>query len=821
MSLRVWTTTKLYAPYEFTEIKNCNVRHLRFEGKGLGAAQIDVDLSNYSEAVKQSFLNGNSTPAESVDATTVGTYIFIQRDDLIEQPPEGNTDTTIDPASSDYKLKKPSDPSVFWFGYISGRSFEVQALSNDIKGTLDCLQIGHAVNKFKIRLPKECANGFNPLLDGVYLGNKKGTTFAKAPADFGKDPLADIDKYWSVKEVVDFLVIYGTPFAITSDWSRIIFEDNNWLNQYETIPSYEGSDLTSSLEDILDVLSWVYEFNEDDELLISFVDPVGGMTDSYIYTFYVPANAKEFRITAEEQSFEQVRLRGDRVIVAGSLSTYGGKDTLKLNRTWINSDASIFANPLATSYNILNYAASIDTTLAEQLIDANPYLSAEEKEKQKSEAANVEMKKQCNKAKAARELTPDVYQHFKFPMCILSSPVSAGDCLPTHSMPGNWKAEQTIAGGNYDSIIPFFPHIQWQTDEIDTSKPIEETILGTPVINDKIHETPIASEWIFEDTVPWKPYDKSSEWFNKPRFYYRTFGQATQFGDQVLYDEAWQYGDMVGDGLMSSDFTFDFEGIKLKSPQPESFAWNDDCLFQQGATAPDEYSTSMQDFGVQRTEWENDTAFSDYDPVRVPYLHKGHWSRLIFSFAARSNQRMELKYGNLTSTDKIKFEDDDSLQCWIIRKGFVPYLSKDEGIGGDGVAVPGAILPYYQTTDDIVRNDIDKAKERLTTLWNFWNKPKRAVQITLPVYDATGNMYDAGTTVGSFLDKVTDGLSNNTEWVANSFVSSIEFNFDTSSPSIIISTEYPSSPRRTREKRLQSSWKYKRFGRAPTNKAVK
>jgi len=88
----------------------------------------------------------------------------------------------------------------------------------------------------------------------------------------------------------------------------------------------------------------------------------------------------------------------------------------------------------------------------------------------------------------------------------------------------------------------------------------------------------------------------------------------------------------------------------------------------------------------------------------------------------------------------------------------------------------------------------------------------------LPVFDTVGNMYESGTNVGNFLDNVVDGLSNNTTWSVNSYVASIEYNLESSSPSITVATEYPASPRRTRERRLKSSWKYKRFGDAPRNR---
>jgi len=851
---RVWTTSNLYAPYTFTEVKKCNVRNLRWENKGLGACQIDVDLRHYDDNVKQTFLDGNGSA--DISNTNPGTYIFIQDTGRIVKPTDQEIllGEAVDPDSADYTLPSPADVSVIWWGYISARNYEVQAKSNDVKGSLDCLQIGHCVNKFKIRFPKEIRNGFNPEVDGRILGNKKPSaqTFLTNPNDFATDPLVETSKYWTVRQVVDYTVIYGTPFQVTTDWSlledsMVVDAPNRWLEQYEQIPSYENEDLTSALEDILDTLGWVYEFSSDEELFIKFFDPIGNMSDEYIDTYNIPRNAKQFSITSEEQSYEKIVLRGNRILVAGSVSTYGEWDSLKLTKSWTDDEQYTYINPLETGYNYNTLDATIDLTKENEAIDNDDGLSDEAKEQAKADALTNAKNKVFEKIKVARELLPNVYQHFKWNMGDTETPTISGNCLYTNSFVGNWKQEKDMQNATTakERAIPFFPRLFFQdsnttkdvsvpTGELDLlgepiveivkiPKNIDELVYSDPIISDEraFHQTPIASEMVFEDTIPWKPYEKENEWYNKPRFYYRTFGPAEDFSGTIVYDEAWQYGDLTGDGLMSSEFTLDWQGIKLKSPQPECFAWNSNCIFQQGAVDVAEYDTTVEKFGITTGEWTNSFAISNYDPYRVYYAHKGHWSRMIFSFAARSNQRLELSYGDLTSTDKIKFEEDESLELWIIRKGFVPYLSKDDGYGGGAIKVPGLPLPKWEQSDTIARNDISKAKDRLKTLWNFWSKPKRAVQIILPTFDASGNIYDPGVTIGSFLDTVTDSLSNDTEWEVNSYVSSIEMNLESMSPNITIATEYPASPRRTREKRLMSANKFIRFGKAPSNRGEK
>jgi hypothetical protein len=838
---RIWTSDNLYAPFNFKEIKKCNVRNVRFEAKGLGAAQIDVDLNNYSANLRDQFTSGNFTDS-GIDDISTNKYIFIQDSDLIPgalAPDDPEYDATQDPSSSSYVLPNPGDSSVFWWGYISARSLEVQAHSNDMKGSLECLEVGHRINKFKIRHPKFNQNGFNPKVDGRWIGNKNPTTlsFNSNPSSMATNP-SDTSKYWTIKQVVEYLVHYGVPYQIGVDWTAI--EDsfavggaNRWVEQYEEIPSYEGSDLTGTLEDILDTLSWTYYWSVDDEeLKIRFLDPVGEMDDAYVTAYAIPPEAKEFTITSEEQAFEKLVLRGNRVLVAGSVSTYGGKEHVRVKTNWTDGEATTYTNPNGTAFNINTIDDSITNTISTATATDIP-------ESAKENPVETEKDKIFNELKATREKTPNVYQHFLWGMADPSNINISGNCLFTSKQPGNWDNEKKINAGTdlENQLFPFFPRMVFQNPEttyttqidtgetdllgepimrtITTPKKIDDLVYDVPIFDNtkNLHQTPIATELEFNDVIPWKPYEKDNEWFNQPRFYYRTLGTTEEYDNGIVASEAWQYGDMSGDGLMSSEVSYEWNGIKIKSPHPECFACPYDYLFQMGQLPNDEYDTTLQDFGFQRTEWKEENAISKYDPYRGNYGHKGHWGRLIFSFAAYSNQRIELSYGQDTSTDKVKFEEDDSLDLWIIRKGFVPFLDKSAGTGGSGLPVTTGnyVLPYYQPDDLITKNDMSIAKDRLKTLWAFWSKPKKAVKIVLPLFNTQGNTYTPGVSVGNFFDTVRDTKSNSTTWAVNSYIASIEFSFDSMSPSITISTEYPESPRRTRERRLKSSWKMNRF----------
>jgi hypothetical protein len=808
---RVWTCPNLFA-FEFTEVTKCNIVNLRNEAKGLGACDIKIDLTLYSEDQKATFTNNSTVLSSIYDATAVGRYVFVQ---LVAYMSEE------DYANPEYKLLVPWDESIVWFGYVSARSFEVQCNSNDSIGNLNCLGIGHMINKYQITYPHPVENGFNPTIDGVLLGNKKIVNdlpaFIKNQNEISIDT-ANIGNYWSVREVVDFMVRYGSPFQIGTSWIRLtdsmlVGEPNRWLEMYEAIDGYSGQDLTSALEAVLDTISWIYYWSEDDEeLKIEFIDPVGNMTDAYIDSYVIPKAAKEFSILSEEQKFEKVVLKGDRILFGISNSTYGGKQSLKINKDWTDAEAIAFAQPPLIAFSFssnLNSTVNININNIEENIKKTSEDVSDIPESAQESAKEKTKKQILNSLKAYREKTPYVYQHFTWGLCNPSSVTVSGDCLATSIQPGNWDNEKKIDAGTIENrVIPAFPYVKLQDVVVNsTDSTIDGAIYTDPKIDNAmtLHQTPPSSEFKFEDFVPWKPNLKENEWFNKPRFYYRTLGPAQEYGTTTVYDEAWQYGDMAGDGLMSSEFELDWKGIKLKSPQPESWGCGYPYIFHQGAIETDAYDTTVQKFGVQTNEWESNAALSDYDPYRVPYMHKGHWSRLIFSYAAYSKQYLEISFGESTSTDKIKFEEDDSLKLWIIRKGFVPYLDLTTGIGGEGTIVAKLPLPYYATEDIVTRNDLSIAKDRLKTLWNFWNKEKRAVRIVLPAYFPNGDVVDPGLEIGQFLDQVEDEGSNMTKWNVNSYVTSIEYLLDLNEPKIVITTEYPASPRRTRTRQLKSS----------------
>lgn len=253
---------------------------------------------------------------------------------------------------------------------------------------------------------------------------------------------------------------------------------------------------------------------------------------------------------------------------------------------------------------------------------------------------------------------------------------------------------------------------------------------------------------------------------------------------------------------MSSEVHYDYDGVKLKSDEPEVFAYQDDGIYQS-VNLDGSYNPTVVDWGVKRDEWKDaNVGASKFDPYRCQrdWLTVAHWGRLVFSFGAYSSQRLSLHYGSPTA-NKILEIDDESYKLIIARPGYV------YGVDNDGLK--------YNDANKVVRNDLPKMAERMELLWEYYSKDKKAVKLSFAMFNnqgvlnkPLGNNSAAGA-IGLFINEIVneDGLV----YTINSYVSSYELDFSGSSPRILIQTEYPDSPRATREKRLMSVQKKRKY----------
>ena len=103
----------------------------------------------------------------------------------------------------------------------------------------------------------------------------------------------------------------------------------------------------------------------------------------------------------------------------------------------------------------------------------------------------------------------------------------------------------------------------------------------------------------------------------------------------------------------------------------------------------------------------------------------------------------------------------------------------------------------------------------LQVLWDYYSKDKRALKIEDRVYDEKGEPKNLNTDIGDFWNTVKDG---NTSLSCNCYVSSIEYILEqTAQPRVIIATEYPASPIKTRKRQIR--WASPRGGFNPATRS--
>jgi hypothetical protein len=307
------------------------------------------------------------------------------------------------------------------------------------------------------------------------------------------------------------------------------------------------------------------------------------------------------------------------------------------------------------------------------------------------------------------------------------------------------------------------------------------------------HQTPSCAEMRYELDIE-DDFDNSEDYLN-PTFYYRSYSFFKEYDNGAYPIPIWVKGTVGGNGFMSSKVILDYDGLKLDNDEPEVFACPYSAIYNtvDGNT----YNTTVKDNGVMRTEWnleEAGASLFDYTRKKPEWSSIGHWGRMVFSFGAYSAQRLTFAYGNPDSRNKLTI-DDDSYKLIITRPGFAYGVDSDSLLMTNG----------YNT---VFRNDLPKMAERMTLLWDYYSKPKKAVKITTALFDASGNTNVTNTTVGTFL---TDINIDGKKITINSIIKSVEYDLNGSSPRVIIQTEYPDSPQKSREKQLKTPHRVRKF----------
>jgi hypothetical protein len=828
MSFRVFTaSTPLFTSGEAKLLDKAIVVSFRDEINALGACTIELMLQNYSDSKFSENASQATTPFK------VGDWVAIQNTEVIEPPDLTVARPEVAQEQYDRELNEPqcTDKSIVWWGYISSFQQEWSKDFKDYKGNISCYQFGHYLRSQQIDLKNTYKNGisnengFNPILEnGVVLGNFNGaeepSSYGFLVSDPGTDPTIEKGKFWTVEQIFKFLARRCCPYAIDVDSSSIDKTKHNFFYNFESFPSYQGEDLIAVIDDMLEPLKVAFRITSTSYIEAHLVDPCAPKKDQNI-TYELSPSVFNFQITSEEQKYDKVTLRGDRILVSASMTTY--KDKTKgwgLKRLWNDDKAKKYTKPLTFLDEPKNQEVAVDINAFQDKHSEALSLKLEdiedEKAKEREQESTQEYMEYLLKTEDyARKKDKTTYQQFGWDFANAQGvSTSGGNYLYTCERPGE------ISFGN---VFPVFPRVEFQKpyDEnlVVVTGIIEQSILmtapkitvgnlsaGEGEITTSVHETPPVSEFKFEEWIPVVNWATPDQGFtgntnkNKPTaLFARSIGIPAEFGANTYLQQVWYDITSPSFNTYSAEVELNWLGMKLNLPYPEVMGCPYDDIFRDPYSATS--YTSVVDYGFQRNEWLSGTGASRFDPYRINFVGKTHWGRLVLSFSAYSNQKLELSYGK--SNGKEKIIEDPSYKCFILRKGLVYNTRNFQNCisSQEKVYFPQVLNGLDYLTEDVVsRYDVPKMKDALILMYDYYTKDKKAIRIEDRIYDQEGKSKDLKVKVGDYWSKVKDGTSTlNT----NSYVASIEYLLEkTGNPRVIIATEYPASPLRTRRRQI-------------------
>jgi hypothetical protein len=117
----------------------------------------------------------------------------------------------------------------------------------------------------------------------------------------------------------------------------------------------------------------------------------------------------------------------------------------------------------------------------------------------------------------------------------------------------------------------------------------------------------------------------------------------------------------------------------------------------------------------------------------------------------------------------------------------------------------------YTAYNTIVRNDLPRMAETMKHLWKYHSKTKRAVKFQFALFDSQGRRNNPvggarmNSQIGLYVTNVNtrDGRRH----TVNTYISSVEYDLTSGSPRISVQTQYPDSPKKTREKVIMTAHK--------------
>jgi hypothetical protein len=651
-----------------------------------------------------------------------------------------------------------TDENIKWFGYVESTSYEIGKNSSNTRGDIACLEIGHWLKKLVInhRVPFE---SYNPTSsDGLALGNRDGSSIRIKDIGYLSSQLTT--HYWTVDQAIRHGISQVNTGTIALDVDRALIPENDiYIDNFETLPSGEGMNPIDWISDALGTYEFVLRF--DSESVLSFVVFNPNIRQNGL-EFTLPEDCYDFVVQRTDDKYSGIKLIGDRIQINYSVSAYNEAGVfVGIDRMWSDESATTFVQPD-------DRVPSIEALIDGEIDDVF-----------KTGDRDQALQTICNDMQSLRANDRSTYQEFRYLYGNFNTPETSGSVLWTTTKPGDL---------DYGDDIVIFPQIVFQNND--------GTLQSSPQIL-SVDKTPSASEFDYPEGDILIDEDGTTI---KPGMFYRALGYFRGYGSEDHWAPYWYSGTEPTKNGISFALELDWYGIRVESPYPETLASPEDDLFREYLNGS---WTAVEDYGVQRDEWDTeDKSASSWDPEyfgrnvdgAIQNGGIGHWKRLIFTLAAKSAQRLEIKLGDTDLRPLTIY--DDSYKVILNRRGTVIGLERLTGDYRD------EINRLKRVQDDtFVRNDAEEAFRYATALFEYYSKQKAAVRFSRRLVSENAETMDITLTIGDFVKRIYDGDTFFFE--CNSTVSSIEYIFESTEPRMIISTEIPASPKRTRERRVR------------------
>lgn len=677
-----------------------------------------------------------------------------------------------------------------WFGYITDIIRELYKGGNDFRGAIYADEIGHYYAQIPITSVYRTGASkyintppdFNQKRDEYFYANKQPNTnyFKVNNVTFANASKWTTDtneaERWCRADVLGLLMGDAPSCGISLPEDNLFLYDKSKAESY---PSFYGRNIIDMLDTMLpEPLSYYFDYWSS----------LGGI-DVIVYSKSKTAVANipqaealnidttgdtslvDVTVTSTQQQVDQVIVRGNRIVVAGSLTALPNSNGNTLMPDWEEGELDEFIQ------GVPNDQPGSDNVLS------------------LPEGAVISF----------RNDYPNVYNKFRFH--------HRSDIEPKVLITED-PARQTNAVQSYKPFFPVFTYVD------ENGLPIDTPTVSTEISDG--HTTPVTQSTNFVNFLPiykrnelyipgGDSIDKVTDELYEPQYW--CFGRSPkQLGGYSYY---W-LNILSPSSSFRGKFEYKPNGFVIKTPLREFSAYDDLSnnlwLSSDGNTnfrpasptfvVPNENYVGFKNLTVYG-EWREEDRDIPPGPtslIEAPF--KYHWLRSIATVAMESDQRLEVTRGRkiLVGVDtgapgfidapaRVKRIFDVDYSIWYVHKGTVYDTN---GVNDNNFNI---LKTFNEGT--ITRNDLPLANRLADIAWNWLTtvRSSLSLEFQLNSFDTSKNTWNQ---IGNYIERYKDnkGPGPNqvaSEWQINSSISSIEYIFG-STPRLIVNTEIPAEP---------------------------